>query len=80
MNIKTFLTAPAEEQSLYGTIFSIFIMYCLLVFLLAKLTLIDQKDLIQVITIFVGWIITLLLAVIHCVQPRRKIAKGELTK
>jgi len=77
MNIGRFLKPPATELSLYGAIFLIFVSYCILVFLLAKVELINHNDLIQIVTIFVGWIIALLLAVIHLRTTQRDNQKGR---
>ena len=76
MNIKG-LKRRVNERSLYAAIFLIFLVYCSLVFLLARFSLIDHKEFIQVVTIFVGWIIALLLAVIHLRTTEQENRKGR---
>ena len=77
MNIKRFLELGTKEQSLYVTIFLIFLVYCVIILFLARQKLLDQKDLTQIVTIFVGWIITLLLAVIHLRATQKDNQKGR---
>jgi hypothetical protein len=66
-----------DQRVWIATIFLIFLLYCTTVFLLAKLGVIEIKEILESATIFVGWLVTLVLAVIHLGATQKENEKGR---
>jgi hypothetical protein len=77
MTLLDRLKAPAGRKVLYVTTVSVIVVYLVGISFLAKLGLLEHKDFIQNLAIFVGWIVTLLLAIIHIRETQKDNQLGR---